>query len=337
MKKFLTALLCAATAAVSVCGFAACDSNSETISFYMPDGAPALAAAQLMAEDVDLGADVNYNVVNSTLITTYVTGDSPEADVCILPVNAAVQLLGSGETYQLLGTVTHGNLYIVSKTSTEQITLSNLGNLVGKTVGVVNLSAVPGLTFKVILSDNNLEYAEVGNDGVISETAVNLAAMSAASDLTDYDYDYYVIPEPAMTTLTNKLATLNCVGSLQTLYGSENGYPQAVLVAKCSLISENSSFITKLINAMAEADDWLLDENTSAETIVSAVYSNATEGMTPTFTAANLNSTVIENCAINYTPAVDCREEIISFIAKYSTVSGRTLTASDSFFYNYTA
>jgi ABC-type nitrate/sulfonate/bicarbonate transport system substrate-binding protein len=132
---------------------------SGNVSVYVPDGAPALSIAKMLADDVDFGdgVNVNYNVVSASTIQTYVTGANPTADVCILPVNLAVKLLGSGNTYKLLGTVTHGNLYLVSN-SGEKISTSNLSTLKGKRVGVVNLSAVPGLTFKMILKSNNIEY-----------------------------------------------------------------------------------------------------------------------------------------------------------------------------------
>lgn len=133
---------------------------SSTVSVYMPDGAPALALAQLMAEDMQFGNSVSYHVVPSTDITTHVNGDSPAADICILPSNAASKLLGSNAKYTMLGTVTNGNLYILSKNG-EQITADNVASvLAGKKVGVVQLSNVPGLTFKLILKKYGLSYSD---------------------------------------------------------------------------------------------------------------------------------------------------------------------------------
>ena len=50
-------------------------------------------------------------------------------------------------------------LYMVAK-GKGQINKSNLNTLKGKTVGIVNLASVPGLTFKLILKNNGIEYAE---------------------------------------------------------------------------------------------------------------------------------------------------------------------------------
>ncbi|MDE5943699.1 MAG: hypothetical protein K2H30_05790, partial [Clostridia bacterium] len=132
---------------------------SKSVSVYAPDGAPALGLANLLAGEAEFDVDVNYNVVDSTLIQTYVAGDC-KADICVLPVNVAVKLLGSGEKYKLVATLTHGNLYLLSNDGTK-ITSDNLSQLKGKKVGVVNLAAVPGLTFKVILKNNGIDFVEL--------------------------------------------------------------------------------------------------------------------------------------------------------------------------------
>ena len=82
-----------------------------------------------------------------------------KADICVLPVSVAVKLLGNAKNYKLVGTLTHGNLYLLSKNG-EQISADNIEKLKGSTVGVVNLAAVPGLTFKVILQSHGIGFKE---------------------------------------------------------------------------------------------------------------------------------------------------------------------------------
>lgn len=133
------------------------------ISVYAPDGAPALALAGLMAGEVstqDVAQTINYHIVDAQTIQAQVTGAAPVADICILPVNLAANLLGTGENYTMLGTVTHGNLFILSAKSGETITPQNISSLCGKTVAVVNLAAVPGLTFKLILNKYGIGYTD---------------------------------------------------------------------------------------------------------------------------------------------------------------------------------
>ena len=134
---------------------------TQKISVYAPDGAPALGLAKLMAED---GWDnIEYHIVDPGTVQTLVGGASPKADVCVLPVNVAVKLLGNAQNYKLIGTLTHGNLYLLSKNNTK-ITTDSIKDLKGKTVGVINLAQVPGLTFKLILKNYGIEFTESYND-----------------------------------------------------------------------------------------------------------------------------------------------------------------------------
>ncbi len=138
------------------------DESKTTVSVYMPDGAPALSMAKMMCANPDVGKTLDFHVVAANAINSCVTynDEANNADLCVMPVNAAAKLLGSGSRYQLLGGVTHGNLFIISSDGTP-VTADNLAEkLEGKKVGVVNLSAVPGLTFKMILNKYDIEYTQ---------------------------------------------------------------------------------------------------------------------------------------------------------------------------------
>ncbi|MDE7087892.1 MAG: hypothetical protein K2O67_06845 [Clostridia bacterium] len=140
------------------------DESKTTVSVYMPDGAPALSMAKMMCVSPDVGKTLDFHVVAANTINTCVTynDEANNADLCVLPVNAAAKLLGNGSKYQLLGGVTHGNLFIISSDGTP-LTADNLSQkLEGKRVGVVNLSAVPGLTFKMILKKYDITYTQGG-------------------------------------------------------------------------------------------------------------------------------------------------------------------------------
>ena len=98
--------------------------SKEEVDVYMPDGAPALALAYAMAKDTKEDG-VTYRVVAAESIAAYVSGKEEEknADLCVLPVNLAAKLLGNGERYQMLGVVTHGNLFLLGEG--EKITKEN--------------------------------------------------------------------------------------------------------------------------------------------------------------------------------------------------------------------
>ena len=61
----------------------------------------------------------------------------------------------------MLGTVTNGNLYMLSKGG-QAITAENISLLGGKTVAVINLANVPGLTLKIILSKYDIPFETIG-------------------------------------------------------------------------------------------------------------------------------------------------------------------------------
>lgn len=336
LKRKVAAIACAA-AAVFVLGVSACaeDTGSGEFSYTvaMPDGAPALAAARLMVEDMQFGVEVNYTVVNSNAITQQISGGV--ADICILPVNAAVQLAGSGETYSLLGTVTHGNLYMLSaKHPDEQITVSNLKNLVGKTVGCIQLSSFVGNVFKIILEDNDIPYTVVESVSDAKSDSVNLINIADPSTgiTPAAEFDYMIGAEPLVTAKTTAAPALKIVGDIQALYG-ENGFPQAVMLAKNSVIEQNSEFIADFISAVEANAEWIASDDADMTAIVNAINANY-GGATSSLNANNLNSTVISRCAIEFVSATECRQEITGFIDKLEAVTGTTLTIADKFFYS---
>lgn len=330
----LFAALCTFAAAACTFAFAACgdgnNGNGGGTSLYtvaMPDGAPALAAAQLMAEDMQFGKEVTYTVVNANAIGRQVSGG--KADVCILPVNAAAQLAGDGKTYKLLGTVTHGNLYMLSSEHTEEITAENIDTLVGKTVGCIQLDNFVGGVLKMILEENGLDYEVVEDASAAQEGVVNLIAVADPATISpSLGYDYYVCAEPLVTAKTSGGA-LSVVGDIQALYGEE-GFPQAVMVAKNSVIASDPQFISDICAAVTANSAWL--ETAGTDGIVAAINKNY-GGATSTL-GGKLNATVIERCAINFVPAAECRQEVTDFIAKYAKTLGQQLTVADAFFYN---
>ncbi|MDE6676474.1 MAG: hypothetical protein K2K12_02010, partial [Clostridia bacterium] len=150
MKKIISLFAAAAVCGACVFGAVACGNSEDKYTVYAPDGAPALALVNAISQSDE---DFAYHIVDSGLIQAQVTGKTPKADFCILPLNLASKLLGNGETYQMLGTVTNGNLYFLT-TAGESIKPENIQTtLIGKTVGVVQLPNVPGLTLQAVLKD----------------------------------------------------------------------------------------------------------------------------------------------------------------------------------------
>ena len=334
MKRFLTIVLGLIMALSIVC-FSACSGNGDNkgLTLYAPDGAPALSIARLI-NDKNIIKNLDVKIIDAKEITSKVSGENPVADVCILPVNIASKVLGNANTYQMLGVVTNGNLFIMKKGAGDNVTTSNINTLVGKTVGVIQIAGVPGVTFKAILKSNNLEWTE-GNQAVDS-TKVNLVGLSGGTEVKPTSScDYFVVPEPAATTKQNATSgALTIVGSLQQLYGeNENGYPQAVIVAKKSVISSNYNMVKQIVNSFSDNVNWLKDENTSKETIVNAVISGFEKEMNATFSAQNLNDAVIDNCAIRFTDGILAKSSVLAYLSKINEVTNNSFgTPVDDFF-----
>ena len=171
-------------------------------------------------------------------------------------------------------------------------------------------------------------------------SSVTLVGLSDGTMVTPAaEYDYFVVPEPAATTKVNMTqGKLAIAGDLQALYGDGEGYPQAVLVAKKSVIENNGAVVSALVNSFNENKAWLQDENTTAETIVNAVRSGFNSSdMTPTFTANNLSKTVINNCGINFSLSTDAKSAVIDYLAKINALSNNAFGAPvDEFFASVT-
>ncbi len=329
MKKFLTFLAAIAAFVCLSLGAVACGGDNGKLKIYAPDGAPALAIAPVMDE-----FDAEYTVVNATTIQNFVTGDNPEADICVLPVNLAAKLLGKGENYQMLGTVTHGNLYLLKKGNAPDLTADNLISLVGKTVGVINLAQVPGLTFKVILNDKNIPYADL--NGAPAADKVNLKSVNAEEVLpTDTTCDYFVVAEPAATLKTTKTnGKLSFAGNLQELYGGEDGYPQAVVVAKRSLIENDRAAVIGFMDKLSTAGNRITNGEMSFAEVVAAINAHMTSGAESSLNAENLNMQAYNNCAVKFVNAAQSKAAVNAFLEKLIAVSANSAaTVSDGFFF----
>ncbi len=140
------------------------DVSGKTFTFCVPGGAPALSIVNFISnkENFIYGATFNYKVVSADSqtdnITMYINGVKEYADFIILPVNAASKLYNKktdlDKSYKMLSVITHGNLYIMSKTE------STINSLKGKTIAVIGGEGkVPDLTLKTIFNRNSIKYS----------------------------------------------------------------------------------------------------------------------------------------------------------------------------------
>jgi NitT/TauT family transport system substrate-binding protein len=254
--------------------------------------------------------------------------EEKNADICVLPLTDASMYLNNGEDYALLGMVTHGNFFLVSEEE-RVYTLENVSSLVGKKIGVVQLAKLPGLTFRYVLEREGIEYVvQEGLEGA-SVTKVNLINVAPTAVKPNTGFDLFLIPEPLASV--KKKTGFHDAGSLQTLYGGEKGYPQAAIVAKRSLIKNNSKFIDEFVENLSSADMWL--RNAEVATILNAVNSHLEEGLAPSFSDKNLSREAILGCNVYYTSAESCKTEVNDFISALQTVNPNAAKSfADKFF-----
>ncbi len=128
--------------------------SGKTFTFCVPDGAPALAVSKFIYDNENFveGATFNYNIVVADDIAKHMNGAISSADFIILPVNAGTLNYKKGDGYKMASVITHGNLYIVSKTE------SKIEDLIDKKIGVIGEGKVPDLTLKAVLDEYRIGY-----------------------------------------------------------------------------------------------------------------------------------------------------------------------------------
>lgn len=326
MKKrwsLITAFVCMASAF-------GCDSGKSggQVCVYMPDGAPALAMAKLLIEDTKTDG-VEYKVVNPALIKTKVTAKTAEdnADFCVLPLTAGSKLLGSGENYKLLATLTHGNLYLVSKNGLS-FTADNLSDLIGKTVGVLQLKEVPGITFKTALYERGIPFSELADGVEATPDKVNLRPISSPGDMAVVKADCFLLAEPAVSNVITKGYTLAC--DVQSLFGG--GFPQAVLVAKSRFVEENRLFTEKFLASVEESCGALISFN--GETLVSAVTAHLEDkSYATTLNAPVLTAETLTRLGVRF--QADCKNYVTEYLLSARAMDAQSVTLpADGFFWS---
>ncbi len=342
MKKLLTTLFAIVLAISSTLLFACTTTTTSeslessaspaNLSFYAPDGAPALSIAKFIKDNENFGmnANISYNVVSANNIgPTMMQG---KGDFIVMPINAASKLYkaNASDPYVMTAVVTHGNLYIVSN---EEITLEGL---IGKVIGVIGRGLVPDLTFKAILKDNGLLDSVVEGstptDGKITvryfAEAPEMLPLLKQGMLT-----VGLLPEPAATKLTTKLASDKTWFRLdvQELYDNETkAYPQAVLMVKKSVYDKYKANIDQMATAFADNLTWIKANTAESITAINGVLP---EGTVPSLDATSITSTVIDNCKIYYQSASDAKQQVKDYIDKIIAVDSSSANAiADDFF-----
>lgn len=287
----IVALVCCVC--VSVVALSACEGvpDPQNITMVAPDGAPALAMAQLVKNATVGGKTVQCSVYPADQIGAR----AMQSDLAILPSNLAAKIASQNKDYCVLGIVTSGNLYMVGTDNAVQ----SLQDLDGQSVVSIGQGSVPDLIFRTLLQEQGLtDRVQVSYVTQGSEAIAQLAKAKQEGKRL-----YAILGEPAVTMAMQK--GFARVLDLQTLWQAHTqsdqvGYAQAVLMARKSLCADRE-WVAALQAVMANNATYMLENTQEALQNLHNLYPQTT---LPT----QMQADTIQRCNLNYLSLPDNRD-----------------------------
>lgn len=296
MKKKLTAVMLLVALVLSIGLLTACNKddnkgngNDVTLTFAAPEGTPALAIARLITDNKSIsGKNVNYKIVNPSNIAKEMQAGL--SDLVIMPVNAGATLINKGADYKLVSVAVDGSLYLVGKSETA--TTLTIDDIKGKKIACIGQQGVPGLVFRYILKENNINIVDSPKN--VSENSVYVQyagdGLQAKTAVENKSVDYAVVGEPAATTF--KTMGFNAQMDLQAEYKNVSGketYPQAGIFVKSSLASD-TAFMDALFTALKASKEWVKNNPQSVNDFMKANAYESAAFPAPSIAKCNVNA-----------------------------------------------
>lgn len=310
MKKFFIPFICVLLTLIFTFDFG-CKQKDEELTFYTPDGAPALAVSKLIFDNETFGKkSFSYNVVSGAEIKNAILKNG--ADFVVMPLNTATKLYKDNgvDDYKLVSVLTHGNFYILSK---ENIT--SVFQLVGKVIAVPSRGAVPDLTVQAVLKQNDIAY-ETGTTKIDNKVVIDYTYKEGSDivkGLLTSKIQVGLIPEPARTTLKDKGSFYEL--DLQKEYdGVNKKYPQAVLMVKKSIADNDGELILKVKEKLNASILWAEENPTSAVSSIKRVYENST-------LSDDLPSVAVKGCNIYLLDGEKAKDEITLYTERIRAIN----------------
>lgn len=300
MKKFLSILLVAALA-VTALALVGCDDPEqpqEGYTFVIPDGAPALGAVSVL-NDVPDGIK-SVEIVPSNTISQRAV----QSDIAIVPANLAANLYNKGQDVKLVGTVTHGNLFVLGTTNS----VKTLSDLEGKLVYSIGQNSVPDYVFRTLLKEAGLDVVQgdAAQEGKVTVNYKNDGSEVMQQLIAEEGKDVVgVLAEPAVTNAKAKgMVELFDLQSLwQTHTGSDaTGYAQAVLIVKGD-VAKDKAFMDRLIAALEGNGAFVTEHSGEVSGIIAKVYPQSS------FAAQTFTAETLERCNCAFTTGAACKAE----------------------------
>lgn len=284
-------------------GFASCKKEEKpNANVYLPDGTPALALANVLADGVE---NTTFNIVPASEIAARTA--KADCDMALMPTTAAVQLYNKGIKLKLASVNVFGNLYVVGTN-----TVDNLNELVGKRVLTTGATTIQMLEYA--LKENNIAFEES------AEVIADKVALSFASDASEIipqlkkasnsnEELYGVLGEPQVTKASGMIPGLKIAVDLQAEYKkitSYDGYPQACLVVKETFYNNHPKYVNDFLNKLGDNSTYLQNNADKLPDLFKRYESNL----------ANMTFTLdtIKRCNIRLELSKDVKGSVKSYI-----------------------
>jgi NitT/TauT family transport system substrate-binding protein len=268
MKRFVCSAFVVVMSAVLAFGFSACGKTAgkSDVTFYVPDGAPLLSAAELLADEnaVVAGHKLKVNVVSGANLGPVVIAGTP--DVALAPINVcATGYNKNGGGYVLAGVSVWGLNHIVTNLA-DASAVTSLSDLIGEVIYAFQPAGTPGLTLKELLNLYSAPYTEfTADDKAVDPNKVNIEYLASAAVVRDamlngYEgetaayYKFGLLAEPAVSAVAAG-GKIKRLFDVQELWSAKKGYgyPQVGVIIKRSLIESDAAFAAALVSRLAGA------------------------------------------------------------------------------------
>lgn len=299
MKKKLTAVMLLVALVLSIGLLTACNNsnkkgngNDVTLTFAAPEGTPALAIARLITDNKSIsGKNVNYKIVNPSNIAKEMQAGL--SDLVIMPVNAGATLINKGADYKLVSVAVDGSLYLVGKNIDEAAKTLTIDDIKGKRIACIGQQGVPGLVFRYILKENNINIVDSPENVTENSVYIKYASdgLQAKTAVENKSVDYAVVGEPAATTFKIKFG-FNAQMDLQAEYKKVSGketYPQAGIFVTSSLASD-AAFMDALFAALKASKEWVKNNPQSVNDFMKANAYESAAFPAPSIAKCNVNA-----------------------------------------------
>ncbi len=296
MKKTLSIIFIVTLIAVLSVSLLACkDKDQYTIKVAVPDGAPALAVANMLKDGFSYeNYKVEFEIVaGAAEISAKLT--AKQADIALIPTNIAAKLYTNNIDIKLVATNIYGLLYLVG---TESIT--DFADLKNQKIMCTGQGGTPDFLLKYFLQNAGVNLETEADIQYIAQGSDAIAALKAGT------VKYALLGEPAATMAISK-ANASIIFDFQEEWNEAagyEGYPQAGTVATSDIIANHSGFLKAFLKKM----------QSNVGYIGSADVAEINKALADNNSAVSFGSTaVIKRCNIKYVGGFDSKDSLTKY------------------------